>query len=182
MLWTETMDAQLTRLLADGLSSSQIAAQMCCGISRNAVIGRVSRLGLSRPVVIKKKKLRKPPAAPKVRAKPVSIIVNADSHRNRFRTSQAVADEIAPIRCAEVIPRNVSLIDLEPDDCRYPYGDGPFVFCGHAKEAGSPYCYPHSRLVIQSAGRPALSQAERLENRKEYMRAYRASKRMEKAA
>src|ERR1041385_458667 len=46
MGWTDERVAQLTKLWADGLSASQIAAELG-GITRNAVIGKVHRLGLS---------------------------------------------------------------------------------------------------------------------------------------
>ena len=46
MGWTEERVALLTKLWADGLSASQIAAELG-GITRNAVIGKVHRLGLS---------------------------------------------------------------------------------------------------------------------------------------
>src|SRR5476649_1611887 len=46
MSWTDERVALLTKLWADGLSASQIAAELG-GITRNAVIGKVHRLGLS---------------------------------------------------------------------------------------------------------------------------------------
>ena len=46
MGWTDERVALLTKLWADGLSASQIAAELG-GITRNAVIGKVHRLGLA---------------------------------------------------------------------------------------------------------------------------------------
>lgn len=46
MNWTDERVEQLRKLWADGLSASQIAAQMG-GVTRNAVIGKVHRLKLS---------------------------------------------------------------------------------------------------------------------------------------
>jgi len=46
MAWTDDRVATLTKLWADGLSASQIAKQLG-GVTRNAVIGKVHRLGLS---------------------------------------------------------------------------------------------------------------------------------------
>src|SRR5674476_385108 len=46
MSWTDERVALLTKLWADGLSASQIAAELG-GVTRNAVIGKVHRLGLS---------------------------------------------------------------------------------------------------------------------------------------
>src|ERR1044071_2868011 len=44
--WTDERVELLKKLWADGLSASQIAARMG-GVTRNAVIGKVHRLGLS---------------------------------------------------------------------------------------------------------------------------------------
>ena len=48
MTWTDERVEQLKKLWSDGLSASQIAAELG-GITRNAVIGKVHRLGLVRP-------------------------------------------------------------------------------------------------------------------------------------
>ena len=45
MSWTDERVELLKKLWADGLSASQIAAELG-GITRNAVIGKVHRLGL----------------------------------------------------------------------------------------------------------------------------------------
>src|SRR4051812_31987684 len=45
MNWTDERVERLTKLWAEGLSASQIAAQLG-GVSRNAVIGKVHRLNL----------------------------------------------------------------------------------------------------------------------------------------
>ena len=51
------------------------------------------------------------------------------------------------LRCVEIDPRHLSLIDLERGDCRYPYGgdeEGEAItFCGHPRRPGSSYCTPH---------------------------------------
>ena len=46
MSWTDERVELLKKLWSDGLSASQIAAELG-GITRNAVIGKVHRLGLS---------------------------------------------------------------------------------------------------------------------------------------
>ena len=47
MQWTDERVEKLKRLWAEGLSASQIAGELGNGITRNAVIGKVHRLGLS---------------------------------------------------------------------------------------------------------------------------------------
>ena len=70
--------------------------------------------------------------------------------------------QAAPLRCAQVVPRHVTLIALERGDCRYPYGGGeegePITFCGHPRRKGSSYCSPHFHLTRNpeiETGRPA---------------------------
>jgi hypothetical protein len=47
-IWTEEVTATLKRLWSEGYSCSQIAAEMGIGLTRNAVIGKVHRLGLEK--------------------------------------------------------------------------------------------------------------------------------------
>jgi GcrA cell cycle regulator len=59
--------------------------------------------------------------------------------------------ESVKLRCVGITPRLLSLVELEPGDCRYPYGgdkDGEAItFCGHPRLAGSSYCTPHFHLT-----------------------------------
>jgi GcrA cell cycle regulator len=61
------------------------------------------------------------------------------------------AAERVKLRCVEIDPRHRSLLDLEPGDCRYPYGgdaDGEAItFCGRPQRKGSSYCVPHFHLT-----------------------------------
>ena len=63
MNWTDDRVELLKKLWNDGLSASQIAAELG-GISRNSVIGKVHRLGLSgpgeEPVGLRWPRIRKP--------------------------------------------------------------------------------------------------------------------------
>jgi GcrA cell cycle regulator len=58
--------------------------------------------------------------------------------------------EKVKLRCVDIDPRHLSLIDLEPGDCRYHYGgdeEGEAItFCGHPQRRGSSYCTEHFRL------------------------------------
>jgi len=65
MSWTDERVELLRKLWMDGLSASQIAAELANGITRNAVIGKVHRLGLSGRV-----KCAAPSSAPRPRLRP----------------------------------------------------------------------------------------------------------------
>jgi GcrA cell cycle regulator len=55
------------------------------------------------------------------------------------------------LRCVGTSPRLISFVELEPGDCRYPYGgdkdDEPIAFCGHPRRPGSSYCTAHFHLT-----------------------------------
>lgn len=128
--WTPERVEQLVALNAEGYSSSVIGAYL--GLSRNAVIGRIHRMGIGRgkPVIVKAREPRD--------GKPMQSATVL-----RFRPRPDGYKE----RAAEIVPLGLDLIDLEPDQCRFPYGDGPFTFCGHKKQEGSSYCPDHFALT-----------------------------------
>ena len=68
--WTPTMDATLEQSLADGIGAREIAKRM--GVSRNAVLGRVRRIGLSVP------RGRRPTPGKSRRPEPTQAPVNRD--------------------------------------------------------------------------------------------------------
>jgi len=144
--WTPVQIEQLKELYAAKLSGSEIAAEMNCGYTRNAIIGKIHRLGL--PLRGQRK------AAPRVTKQPARTetirIVRANSNSNAIRIIESATLESAKLRCAEVEPRNLSLVDLGSNECRYAYGDGPFLFCGHKKIDGCSYCGPHFDLIRKS--------------------------------
>lgn len=145
---------RLKELYALGYSCNWIAAELGNGISRNAVIGKVHRLKLGLRGAGRhssnEKRTGEPRALPRTRAAKADTSGSAP-FRPRVVISPAVEHEL---RCVEIVPRNLSLLDLEPNDCRYPYGhcgqgEG-IVFCGHPKIAGgSSYCPAHFVLTRQ---------------------------------
>lgn len=44
---------------------------------------------------------------------------------------------------------NLSLLDLEPGQCRWANGDRPYLFCGHPVEEGHSYCPHHYARTVQ---------------------------------
>lgn len=119
--WTERRVDLLKKLWADGLSASQIAKQLG-GVSRNSVIGKVHRLGLSgRAEASRPTRLAKPVAAKPARPRPAAAIVIPFARVPLPDPAQA--DTLTPLpeeeRCAHW--------------CRWPIGDpksAAFDFCG----------------------------------------------------
>ena len=145
--WPDVHSEALRQCLDDKMSFSKAAAainaQFDTSYSRNALIGRASRMGLSSQLVRGRAKgeVRK-----QREYKPRIRIVPANGNSNKQRIIEIGMPEIAALRCVEVTPRNLTLLELEAGDCRYPYGDGEITFCGHAKFGESSYCGPHYAL------------------------------------
>jgi len=168
MAWTEDRVATLTKLWADGLSASQIAKQLG-GVTRNAVIGKVHRLGLSG---------RAKPSSPARKAAAVKT-ANAAS-----RASSAPKPKPKPVR-APSAPRTPRVIAQTPPPppppleakpmsngefatiltitdhmCKWPIGDpgaDNFRFCGRKTDPEEPYCLAHSRVAYQPSRRRGAS-------------------------
>ena len=153
--WPPAHSVALRENFAKGMSYSAIAdainAKFSTSYSRNAALGRAKRMGLAVPGRSEDQSLSSPKAeTPGLRA------INADRRRER-RVSQFwrlppvfEATEAVQLRSADVVPRDLSLIDLESGDCRYPHGgdaEGEAItFCGHPRRPGSSYCTPHFHL------------------------------------
>lgn len=166
MNWTDERVETLRRLWAEGLSASQIAAQLG-GVSRNAVIGKVHRLKLSSrgratPAPTRQKKPVKANGASKApskgpgsgaRAMPQSIGATALSAE--FETEPMARPAHRPVQDVVVpISRRLKLIELTDRTCKWPNGDPlheDFHFCGNASAESGPYCTYHARLAFQPA-------------------------------
>ena len=150
--WEEAHSVALRELVEKGLSFAEIARALNqrfgTAYTRNAAIGRARRLGLSTPQT---------PGAGGVFAaprKPDARKLVEKRARILFRSPKLTTLERAAVlqlRCVAITPRHLSLVDLEPDDCRYPYGGDiegePITFCGHRRREGSSYCPSHFHLT-----------------------------------
>ena len=151
LTWSPERIAQLKSCFNAGMSCSQIAREI--GVTRNAVIGKMNRMGLSQP---------RNPAAAQARR-------DAKSARPRTRTrwsAFSVADQRTLLREAfpqarvEEIPihdgRGCTLLELAQDRCRWPINDPGaenFRYCGNEAFAGVPYCTGHARLAYRGSNR-----------------------------
>jgi len=140
-----------------GLSCSQIARKI--GVTRNAVIGKLSRLGLSRPkdTVIRQWRERRAQRSERAKTFRIWRVPRSDSLARCEMPEGALGE---PMQCAEVIPihngRGCTLLELNPENCRWPInnpGAADFCFCGNAPVKGLPYCPGHARMAYRPAGR-----------------------------
>jgi GcrA cell cycle regulator len=130
-----------------GLSCRQIAAEI--GVTRNAVIGKLSRLGLSREKTIDVLRPKKPRGERRARAGSVP--------RQQFEMLRQVYDEAAFTDAPVVSEHRCSLFELSKERCRWPVNTEAeaFSFCGNTPLAGLPYCQGHTRLAYRSLARRA---------------------------
>ncbi len=140
MSWTDERVEVLKKLWADGLSASQIAKELG-GVTRNAVIGKVHRLGLSGR------------ATP---SRPPSRIVRAQRPRSILRPALRLTTRVSPPPPVPLEPEPLpngafaTVLDLSEHICKWPLGDPSdprFQFCGRKTRAGAPYCEAHARLA-----------------------------------
>lgn len=158
IVWTDERVEQLKKLWSDGLSASQIAAQLG-GITRNAVIGKVHRLGLSG----RTKTLTTAPRNSRPKMRPGGGLARPSIQPLVFGANalkRDVAPEGAPERAPAVaIPfpapspeGRVTILQLSERTCRWPEGDpatSDFKFCGAQTASGLPYCPYHCAIAYQ---------------------------------
>ena len=138
--WSDDRVTLLSKLWADGLSASQIAKQLG-GVTRNAVIGKVHRLGLSG---------RGTPSAPRAIAprptRPRPLRRAAPS-----RPARVVRPDLAVVPATLEGPGLVdNLVHLAAHACKWPIGDpkSPGVsFCG--RRADGRYCAAHAAQGVR---------------------------------
>jgi GcrA cell cycle regulator len=145
MTWTSERIERLKTLWADGRSASAIATELG-RVTRNAVIGKVYRLGLAgRP----KKSDRGQAPHRSTMARRSRRSAPLASSQPRPVTPDKVASPFAELGPAPRVP--VTIATLAADSCRWPEGDPKtpgFHFCGRQKSSPSgPYCEPHAAIA-----------------------------------
>jgi GcrA cell cycle regulator len=182
--WTEDRVTLLKKLWTDGLSASQIAKQLG-GVTRNAVIGKVHRLGLagraapSSPI--------KRVATPIARVKPV-LVVGSPAREVDVAAVQAAlslpktthvaaplieGDVAVPVKTVKLKPKPIrngeiiGVLQLGPNMCKWPIGDpgdADFGFCGGQTPSAAVYCEEHAAIAFQPAmsRRPGATRDDRV--------------------
>jgi GcrA cell cycle regulator len=145
--WTPELVEQLKNGVSGGLTCSEIAAEI--GVTRNAVIGKIHRLGLSpgRPAAPARSC---PPRARQPRTSPPRQFL-----RLMFvQASGLVGEDAGPVAIESM--KRCSLLELAPGKCRWPVGDpcaADFAYCGNEAIAGFSYCSGHARMAYRVPAR-----------------------------
>jgi GcrA cell cycle regulator len=148
MTWTAERVALLKSRVDAGLTCAQIAREI--GVSRNAVIGKVSRLGLSR---VKGVAGGQPGRTVPKMARPRIVIQERTSplvpRKQQLPLPQPPVDNA----------KRRSLLELQQGHCRWPLsepGAADFGFCGNPQVEGLPYCAAHARMAYRTGTRVNL--------------------------
>lgn len=178
MSWTDERVETLKTMWSEGKSASQIAKELG-GVTRNAVIGKVHRLGLSNRVGGSEQQ-DEAPAPPEPVIEAVAEPVAEPAPELQARTAPAKEQPAAqpPVRSrtpgqpqppqpphaeisaealanlAEVAKRarKLNLMQLTERTCKWPVGDpatDEFWFCGLPAVPGKPYCETHVAVAFQ---------------------------------
>lgn len=159
MSWTDERVELLRKLWSDGLSASQVAAELGPGITRNAVIGKIHRLGLAERAKTATAARPRAAKAPRQAAAQQTRAASPVVHGN---VALAFAPQTLVVARAQpeeevVIPMSerVTLMELRESMCRWPMGDPTspeFRFCGaRSPIGGGPYCAHHAQVAYQPA-------------------------------
>ncbi len=174
MSWTDERVETLKSMWSGGQSASQIAKELG-GVTRNAVIGKVHRLGLSNRSGAPGGK----PGDPEGSMAPAEASANTEAPAATAEPEAAVplpvpmrkvivpagqplppqpsANEISPEALAsqrevEKKARRLGLMELTERTCKWPIGDPAtpdFWFCGLPTQTGKPYCEAHVGVAFQ---------------------------------
>ena len=159
MSWTDERVELLRQLWLDGRSASQISAQLGHGLTRNAVIGKIHRLGLAGRAKSPLSAVSPPRPTPTPRLAPRSSPGGGARAAVRGNTALILSPEpmleTRPVFHEDVVvpmSLRVTIVELKEAMCRWPLGDptsSEFRYCGSPAAGGGPYCAHHSKLAYQ---------------------------------
>lgn len=175
MSWTDDRVEVLKKMWGEGKSASQIAKELG-GVTRNAVIGKVHRLGLSNrsggaspakpaakeKVAAKAKPTTKPksptaepstqPAVIKPHIRPKLVVTAGQPLPPQPSANEISPEALASVREVEKTAKRLSVMQLTERTCKWPVGDpatDDFWFCGLPSQTGKPYCEAHVGVAFQ---------------------------------
>lgn len=178
MAWTQERINMLIDLWMSGKSASSVAKALG-NVSRNAVIGKVHRLGISNRDTVKKVTQGAAKSAAKAtntqakttknhkQPKKISISSSKETggnvrlrsasskipHPPRQYTKQTILAHDPNVTTSS---KKLSLFDLRENTCRWPSGDPrekDFHFCGCPTQDGSPYCAYHTKIAYSNSSK-----------------------------
>ena len=167
MAWTDQMVEDLRRMWKEGMTTGAIGKKL--GVSKNSIIGKVHRLGLSgRPSPIKRKSDTSAPKPSLTNSTPNEVSTKNSTTSNEKTASVKPVEQVS-VPPQKIIPDEekfistkieskpivrkdgkVMLTNLGNHTCRWPIGDPKdenFHFCGKRVKLGQTYCEEHAALA-----------------------------------
>lgn len=138
--WTDARVEILKTMWSNGASSGVIAQELGGGITRNAVIGKLHRLGLQRG--------KKAPLVSLVKRSP----------RRRLFPRPPKLENVPPVELADIPqepPLNIPFFDISDDQCREIVGTadlGLACYCGHKVVPDTSWCPHHFVRNFRAVG------------------------------
>jgi GcrA cell cycle regulator len=147
--WTAERVEVLLAGYNDGSSMKRIAMNLGGGATKNAVIGKLHRMG-HWPGKTPARPKEERPKRSRHAAQSDATLPQRLTRREHDIEAALESDSLRDLP-PDQSPDAVSLFDVQDDQCRWPLNDpGPgFLFCGTATiENGCPYCRRHSRMAF----------------------------------
>jgi GcrA cell cycle regulator len=162
MLWTTEAVEDLKRLALEGRSASVIAAALGVG-SRNAVIGKASRIGIKLsgggPASVR----GKTPSRARRSQWATAPYTRRSANDPGAEDAAAAGDPQLPPESGRAAGRSLGVAeigemrrlrfeDIRDSVCRWPLGDprsGDFAYCGLTPVGGQSYCAGHCRMAYR---------------------------------
>ena len=173
--WDSVMLKKLKSLMGKGLSTSEIGKRL--GMSKNAVVGKLNRLGWNSKAggvatVDKSAAASKKSGAAAGAKKSAKTVSGGKSAVKKAVATKSTAKTTAAPKAASskkssgggknlnktlamhqrIIQHSLEMANLKPNQCRWPIGDPDsekFHFCGAPVFVGKPYCYEHCKQAYQ---------------------------------
>lgn len=153
--WTAERLELLNKLRGEGLSASQIAAELGGGVTRSAVLGKCHRLGLARKAStqVSSSRLQQasrpldPPATAEPAMEPGPKPV---TNTARHQPAELPRGHSRPVEAGSPRPKGLTIMELGEGTCRWPLGDPTtpkFRYCGGGAVPGLPYCAHHVQIA-----------------------------------
>lgn len=144
--WNNPAMVERLKALWPDHSSNQIAKKLSeefqLTISRNSVIGKASRLGLT---IEHKSEISRQAGRAKrtdiARRPHLKIVVNGGG----LRLLQSVESDMPTLRVIAAEPLNLTLNELTKTTCRYIAGSD-HLHCGHTTFGEKPFCFAHCKI------------------------------------
>lgn len=147
MTWDDKRIERLKLLFNEGKSFGKIADEL--GITRNAAIGKASRLGLK-----KNRDLKTERSLSSVSRRLAKKVKAPAKLKGITSMDTPLAKRVGETPRPSFIPDpalSVALMDAEPHHCRWIVSNGAeeVRFCGHDKAAGASYCHGHAAMAYK---------------------------------